>query len=361
MLGALLALGLLLLAQPAASAEELAERAGVGALYESLDREAQQLLDGLGAGQGMVTEGISGRGMFDALSKLVREGLASPLKALAALAAICLLARLCGCFEEGELGDTARLAGAAACGLVIAPPVLGLLSACARVSEGAAAFLGAAAPVYAGLLGASGSVATGSGYSFLAMLAGEAIPVLAAGLLLPLMRIYLALAAASAVSGSGLDRLTASLFAFGKWALVTAVTIYAGVLSVQTAVNGQVDAAANKAAKLALSTGVPIVGGALGDAAAAIQNSVQIVKSGAGAFGMLAAVCLFAPALVECLLWSAVCAAGQTVAELLELRQAGAMLGAFGGTVKMILAVFASLCAVCIATAAAIVFVRSGG
>lgn len=356
-----LALLLLFLPGPSASADELAERSGAGKLYDSLDKDTRDLLDDLGAGQGLVTEGISGSALFDILSELMREKLTGPLKALASLAAICLLTRLCGCFEEGELGSTARLAGAAACGVVLAPPVLALLTSCARAADGAAAFLGVAAPVYAGLLGASGSVATGSGYSFLAMLAGDLIPVLAAGFLLPMLRVYLALSAASAVSETGLEKLTASLYSFGKWGLVTAVTLYAGILSVQTAVNGQVDAATNKAAKLALSSGVPIVGGALGDAAAAIQNSVNIVKSGAGAFGILAAVCLFAPSLVECLLWSAVCMAGQTAADLLELRQAGEMLKAFSGTVKMILAVFGSICAVCIASAAAIVFVRSGG
>ena len=78
------------------------------------------------------------------------------------------------------------------------------------------------------------------------------------------------------------------MYRLGKWALTTLVTLFAAILSVQTAVNAQVDAATGKAAKLALSAGLPIVGGALGDAVTAIQNSVRIVKSGAGAFGMLA-------------------------------------------------------------------------
>ena len=133
--------------------------------------------------------------------------------------------------------------------------------------------------------------------------------------------------------------------------MVTAVTAFTGVLSVQTAVNAQVDAAAGKAAKLALTTGVPIVGGALGDAVTAIQNSVHIVKSGVGAFGILAALCLFAPAMIQCALWCGVCMAGQA--------KASSLLGAFSGAVKMVLAVMASICAVCVASAAAIVFAGS--
>lgn len=346
---------------PSARAEDILEKSGAGDLYTVLDKETRDLLDSAGAGEGTITQPLSGEGLFRELSRMVREKLSAPLKALAALTALCAVGRLCGCFGEESLSGTARMAVSAACGLVLAAPVLGLLGTCQRTADSAAAFLGAAVPVYAGLLGAGGNGAAASGYSFVAMLAGEAIPVLAGGFLLPLLRVYLALSAAASLSGSGLGRLTGALYSLGKWSLVTAVTVFAGVLSVQTAVNAQVDAAANKAAKLALSTGVPIVGSALGDAAAAIQNSLRLVRSGAGAFGILAALCIFAPAVVECLLWAGVCLAAQTAAEMLEMPQAGAMAGAFGGAARMVLAVLASVCVVCLVTAGAIVFVRAGG
>lgn len=344
----------------AAATEEIYEKSGAGELAGSLDKETRDLLDGLGAEDGFPAGTITGEAIFDTLSGLVRDKLAGPLKALAAVVAVSLLCRLCGSLEDGE-ADLPQLVAAAACGLVMAGPVLGLLSACQRVAESAAAFLGAAVPVYAGLLAATGSAAAGGGYSVLAMLAGEAIPVLSAGFLLPLLRISLAFSLTAAVSGPGLGRLSGSLYALGKWALVMAVTLYAGVLSVQTALNAQVDAAASKAAKLALSTGVPIVGGALGDAVAAIQNSVRIVKSGVGAFGILAAICIFAPGFVECLLWSGVCLLGQIAGDLLEAPKLSGLMGAFSGAVKMILAMMAGICAVCVATAAAVIFVSSGG
>lgn len=342
-----------------AAEEELYEKSGVGGLYEALDQETQELLDQAGAGEGVLGDGLSGRNLFEIFSGLVQEKLTAPLKALAALVAVCVLCRIACCFEEGELAGTARLVGCAACGMILAGPAVGLLAACQRVTESAGLFLGAAAPVYAGLLAATGSIATGSGYSFLAMLAGEGIPVLAAGFLLPLLRVYLGVSVASAVSGAKLSKLTTSLYNFVKWALVTAVTVFAGVLSVQTALNSQVDAATAKAVKLALSSGVPIVGGALGDAVSALQNSVQMVKSGAGAFGVLAAICIFLPSMLECLLWTAVCMAGQVAADLLEASEVSALLGAFAGAVRMVLAVLASVCAVCAASAGAIVFAGS--
>lgn len=355
-----LALALVFTVHAHAQEDELYQASGAGALYDSLDRETKGLLGETGVEDAAGAQ-IDGQGLFQAVSRLVREKLTGPLRGLAALLGTVILCRLSGCFEAGELSGTVEFCGTAACGVIVAGPVLGLLTLCETVTRTACAFLTGAVPVYAGLLAASGNGVAGSGYSVLAMAAGAGIPVLAAGLILPLLRVYLALSLCSSASGTKLGRLTASLYGFGKWALVLSVTVFTGILSIQSVVNGQVDAAASKAAKLALSTGVPIVGGALGDAVGAIQTSVRIVKSGVGAFGILAAVCIFLPAMVECVLWSAVCALGQAAGDLFEAPRVSGLLEACGGVVKMILALMASVCAVCVASAAAVVAVNAGG
>lgn len=335
-----------------AQGDELYEKSGAPGLFDSLDDETKDLLHGLGIDDAQVTGGISGEGIFAMISSLLRDKLSAPLKALAALLGVVVLCRLSAGIFEGD--SISGLVGAIACGLIISAPVLGLLTTCQRVAQAASAFLTAAVPVYAGLLIAGGNLATGSGYSFLAMLAGAVIPVLASGVFLPALQIYLGLSIAGGVSGTELGGLADALYRLGKWALTVLVTLFAAILSVQTAVNAQVDAASGKAAKLALSAGVPIVGGALGDAVAAIQNSVHIVKSGAGAFGMLAALCIFAPAMAECALWAGVCMVGKGLGELFQAGAVSGLMDAAASTVKMVLALLGSICAVCVASAAAV-------
>lgn len=350
----LVPLALAALCAPSASAQsgEVYEKSGAPGLFDSLDDETKDLLRGLGVDGAQVTGGISGEGIFKMISNLLRDKLSAPIKALAAILGIVVLCRLSEGIFDGE--GVPGLVGAAACGLIISAPVLGTLTACRRVAQAASVFLTAAVPVYAGLLTAGGNLATGSGYSFLAMLAGTVIPILAGGIFLPALQIYLGLSIAGAVSGTELRGLADALYRLGKWALTALVTLFAAVLSVQTAVNAQVDAASGKAAKLALSTGVPIVGGALGDAVAAIQNSVHIVKSGAGAFGMLAAMCIFAPAMAECALWAGVCMAGKGLGELFSAKAVSGLMDAAASAVKMVLALLGSICAVCIVSAAAV-------
>lgn len=336
----------------------LYEKSGASDLYGSLDGETRDLLSQAGVESAQAGEGLSWEGLFQALSQVLRDKLTGPLKAIAALTAVAVLCRLASCFGSGSAGGAVSLAGALASAAVVVTPLLRLMETAGRTIESASVFLLSAVPVYGALMAASGSPAAGASYSFLTLAAGNAIPILCTTVIFPLLHMFLALALVSSVSQVRLGRLSGSLYGFAKWLLVLAVTVFSGVLSVQTALNAQVDAATNKAAKLVVSTAVPIVGGAFGDAVAAIQNSVHAVKSGVGAFGMLAALCVFAPVAIEAALWTAVCAGGQIVSDLFEGQKLSSLLGMCGSVSRMLLAVIASTCAVCVVSAAILLFVK---
>lgn len=337
--------------------EQIAEKSGLPELLHSLDKGTQELLSQWGAEE-IGEQGVDGGKIFQSLGGLVREKLTGPLKACAALLAILVLSRLAGCMGEGA--SMVPLVGCAACGAVVLPALLGLVSGCAAAAESASAFLLASVPAYSALLAASGSVTAGGSYSFLTLGAGNAIPLLSSGVLLPLLRVSLALSVSGCVSGAKVQKLAASLYSLAKWLLVLAATLFSGILSVQTILNTQMDAAANKAVKLIASSAIPIVGGVLGDAAGAIQGSIQVVRSGAGAFGMLAALCLFAPAMIEAALWAGVCTVGQAAGELCEASPAASLLGACASAAKLVLAVLASLCVVCLTCAGVVLFAKGG-
>lgn len=338
--------------------EQIAEKSGMTKAIESLDKGTRAMLDQWGV-DGLGKGGLDGGRVFESICRLVREKLTGPLKACGALLGILLLCRLASAMGQGEPGQAVGVIGAAACGVVAAPHMLGLLSLCTATAESASAFLLASVPAYTALLTASGSPAAGGGYSFLTLGVGNLLPVLTSGLLLPLLRIFLALSAAGCVSGLAVQKLAASLYSFVKWLLLLAVTLFSGVLSVQTILNTQLDAAGSKAVKLVASSAIPIVGGALGDAMGAIQGSVHVVRSGAGAFGMLAALCLFAPAMIEASLWAGVCTVGQLTADLCGVP-ASPLLGACANSAKLVLAALASLCVVCLTCTGVVLFAKGG-
>lgn len=338
--------------------EQIAEKSGITKALDSLDKGTKALLSQWGI-EGTSGGEVDGEKVFRSLSALVREKLTGPLKACAAFLGILLLCRLASSMGEGGTARPVGLIGTAACGVVAAPPLLGLLGLCKATAESASAFLLASVPAYTALLAATGSPTAGGAYSFLTLAVGNLLPLLSSGLLLPLLRVFLALSAAGCVSGLPVQKLAASLYSFIKWALLLGVTLFSGVLSVQTILNTQLDAAGSKAVKLVASSAIPIVGGALGDAIGAIQGSVQVVRSGAGAFGMLAALCIFAPAMVEASLWAGACTIGQLAADLCGVP-AAPMLAACANGAKLILAVLVSLCVVCLTCTGVVLFAKGG-
>ena len=354
---------LLLWAAPTANAAEngelaqgLLEKSGSEEMYDSLEGETKEILLRLGVqGAGDQPEGGN---WFSVLSGLLREKLSAPLKAMAALLGMAILSKLANCFDSPEIGGITGFAGTLACAMVTVTPLLRLMETARKTVESASVFLLASIPAYGALMVASGSPTAGTSYSMLTLAAGNAIPILANTLIFPLLHMFLALALTASVSQMKLERVTDSVYNFAKWLLVLAVTVFSGILSVQTTLNAQVDAASNKAAKLIASSAVPIVGGAFGDAIAAIQNSVHIVKSGVGAFGVLAALCIFAPTILEAAAWIFVCSAGQITEDLFEQPKIASFLGLCASAGKMILAVLAAVCAVLVVSAAIALFVK---
>lgn len=354
---------LLLWVSPSASAaeneelrQELFERSGSEEMVESLEEETRDLLSRLGVKE--AGDQPDEKNWFTVLSELLREKLSAPLRALAALLGTAILSKLMNCFDSSEIGGIAGFAGTLACAVITVTPLLGLMETARKTVESASIFLLASVPAYGALMAASGSPTAGTSYSMLTLAAGNAIPILSGTLIFPLLHMFLALSLTASVSEMKLERVTGSVYNFAKWLLVLAVTVFSGILSVQTTLNAQVDAASNKAAKLIASSAVPIVGGAFGDAVAAIQNSVHIVKSGVGAFGMLAALCIFLPTILEAASWIFVCSAGQFAGDLFEQPKIASFLGMCASAGKMILAVLAAVCAVLVVSAAIVLFVR---
>ncbi|MCH5353087.1 MAG: hypothetical protein J1E06_06445 [Acutalibacter sp.] len=354
---------LFLMTAPAASAAEieelrndLLEKSGSEEMMDSLEEETRDLLSRLGIEK--AGDRPDEKNWLDLLSELLREKLSAPLKALAALLGIAILTKLANCFDSPDIGGVYGFAGTLACAVITVNPLLGLMKTAEKTVESASVFLLASVPAYGGLMAASGSPTAGTSYSVLTLAAGNAIPILAKTLIFPLLHMFLALALTASVSEMKLERFTGSVYNFAKWLLVLAVTVFSGILSIQTTLNAQVDAASNKAAKLIASSAVPIVGGAFGDAVAAIQNSVHIVKSGVGAFGMFAALCIFIPTIMEAAVWIFVCSMGQIAGDLFEQPKVASFLGMCASVGKMILAVLAAICAVLVVSAAIVLFVK---
>lgn len=118
-------------------------------------------------------------------------------------------------------------------------------------------------------------------------------------LLLPMVYLYIGVAAAEAVlEGDVLEGVARLLKKFVSWSLGTLLTLFTAYLTISGAVAGSTDAQAVRLAKAAVSSAVPVVGGILAEAAESVLAGAGILRGMVGTFGVLAvlALCL-APAL----------------------------------------------------------------
>lgn len=154
-------------------------------------------------------------------------------------------------------------------------------------------------------------------------------------LLIPMIYCYVAVSCAQAVVGNeGLFRLSGMI----KWGITTFLTgmllIFVGYLTASGAIAGSVDAAKIKAAKMAISRAVPVVGGVLADASETILAGAGILKGTVGVAGLLVVltICItpFLHLAVQYLIYKGVCALIAVVANSQICTVIDAIGSAFG-------------------------------
>ena len=194
-------------------------------------------------------------------------------------------------------------------------------------------------PVLASALAATGGVAASTGLyvgtAVFNTLLSSAIPLA----MLPALKLLLALSIAHGAVGEPiLARLGALVRFCSEWALKLGLYLFTGYMAVTGVVSGTADALAGKAAKLAVSGAVPVVGGILSDAADAVLLSAATLGSGAGVWGVLTILAVFlTPALRiggQYLLLKLTAAAG----EALGCGRCAGVVGDFAGVLGLLMA-----------------------
>jgi stage III sporulation protein AE len=250
---------------------------------------------------GSMAEGFDGEGFLQNLLAETVRAVASPrlLRELAAVLPVVFLLAAARTVTGKPAGsfDAVSLAGACAVMLLLGGGQNGLTAAAEtaiyRLQDAANALL----PVLGSAALLSGQVTAAAVKYAAAAWFLNALVNLCCGFVLPLIRLYLAAAAAEAAVGGGV---MSGVLGFLKWcgatalsALMLAFTLY---LSLTAMAANSADAALVRSAKTAVAAALPVVGGIAGDAASSILAAAAVIRQSVGSFGLLAvASILLAP------------------------------------------------------------------
>ena len=269
-----------------------AEILGADKLTTALDAQTIDALDGVTPTSGgnfgkqlwkLVTDALSGS------SGILRGAMLTAGKVLAAALCCAFAANV----QEDGPKEPALVAGAFAITALCTRDFQSMIGLARQTMDEIASFTSLLLPVMSSSLAASGGAVSAGALLAGSSLAMSVLTSLCSGLLIPLVYLYILLAAAeSAVDGGGLSKireLCGWAVGLGTKGVCRAFTAY---LTLSRLLTAPADTAAVKAAQAAFSGMVPVVGSILSDASGSLLASAALIRSSAGLFGMLAVLAM---------------------------------------------------------------------
>lgn len=278
-----------------------------------------------------------------AISKL-QPSMAEAAGVCLSLIAIVLLVSLLQSFSDSSK-RIAQLAGTLGISVLLIQPANSLISLGAETITSLSEYGKLLLPIMTGALaaqgGATSSAALYTGTALFDAILSSAI----SNLIVPMLYIYLCLCIANSVVGEALLK---NLRDFVKWAMTWCLKLilyaFTGYLGITGVVSGTADAATVKAAKLAISGAVPVVGSILSDASETILVSAGVMKSAVGVYGLLAILAVWIGPFLQIgsqylllKLTSAVCG-------VIGTKQSTTLIEDFSGAMGMLLAMTGTVC-----------------
>lgn len=302
--------------------------------------------------------------VFNEIFFMIKQQSPIPIKAMCISVSIILLCAVIESmklsFGERPLSGILSVVSALSICIAIIFPIVETISNAAMVIQCSANFMLVYIPVMAGIMVASGQPVSAASYHMMMVIAGETISQIASRFLVPFLNVFLSVSVVSVLSDKmNLSGICKSIGVIIKWILSFVMTIFVSLLTMQSIVAGSSDNTGTKAVKFALNSFVPIVGGALSDAFSTVQGCVKLLKSGVGAFGVLAAGVIFIPLILECLMWLLSVNVCASIGDIFSLKQISEMLRAVSRVISTILAIV--LCCMTILTISTVLVLIVGG
>lgn len=223
---------------------------------------------------------------------LIRPDLAEASKVSLAVIAAVMMVSLLQTFS-GSIKTVADLAGTTAIAAVLLLSTNSLIRLASDTVTEMSEYGKLLLPVMTAAMAAQGGVTASAALYTGTAVFDTVLTGLISKLLVPMVYLFLALAAAnSAVGEDLLKKMRDFVKGSMSWCLKTLLTVFTTYMSITGVISGTTDAAALKATKVTISSVVPVVGGILSDASEAVLVSAGLMKNAAGIYGILAVLAL---------------------------------------------------------------------
>lgn len=334
------------------SADESAE--------ESIDQQADQINDILdSSADGKLSENgisvdqadkifdISPSKIFSWIKNEAISKISEPFSLLVTLLTITILAAVSENMCAGNKSAGGK-AGGIVCTLTAVSVLIKPISSCFKetsaVLEEGSLFMLSFVPMMSGIMAATGNVITAGSFNLILIAFCELTVRISSVILMPMLSLCFCISIVDAINPElSLNGLITGVKKIVSIVLGLTMTLFTGLLAIQSIVGGASDSLAVKTGKYLVSNLVPVVGGAVSDACAAVYGSLGILKNGVGTVGIAFLVMTAAPPVIKLYMFRFAIMISSAAADMLSagrLKNLFRDLDMIFGTIISIVAVF---------------------
>jgi len=284
---------------------------------------------------------ITSKNVFVHIGEFFKNGAKTPMKIGGGALTIIIISALIGALSSNsETAKAAIFICSLSLTVYLSVEVYSVISSAVSAVKGTATFMLSFVPMYAGIVAVSGGVMTSVAMSSMLLLAAEGAAMLASYFIVPVMGGYLSVSVCSCVSPLiQTNSVGETLKKIALWALSLVSTVFLGILSIQTTINSAADSLSLRTSKFIIGTTVPIAGQVLSEAAATVTSSMQLLRSTAGIYGVLALCFFFLPILIELLLWRLTMLVLSVISEILDVGKTAGVFKAVDSMLSLLIGI----------------------
>ncbi len=321
------------------------EASGANELYDDIPDDAADYMRQIGvddADYDTLTS-LNAANVINSLLDITKNEIRTPIASLGFIIAILLLASF---FKGGEnslnspLAPTVGTVMSVAVSVTLAVPIISTINEISDTVQSACGFTEAFAVVFVGILIANGQTVSAAGYSSFLFGAVEVSTICVSELIIPMLKIFLAMSCVSAISENiKIDSVITFFEKNAKWLLSLMAVLLSAILGISGVISASADNVAARTAKFVISGSVPVVGGAVSDAYLTIKSGMALLRNSVGAFGIIAIAYIYLPLIIRAVLWNLVMEIGLSICEALGLDSVNKLMKSLSGMISLMLGV----------------------
>ncbi len=187
------------------------------------------------------------------------------------------------------------------CFLSITPMIVSSFSDMLSIMKSQETFMTSYIPIFAAITAASGNTAGAGAYNALVLYVSEAVSLITGQVLKPILVCMLVMSCTQAVNPD-LPNLTGTLKRALTYIVGVIMTVFVGVIGLQTTVGRAGNSILLRAGRYLVSSFVPLVGMSLSESYQAVSQSLGTLRSAVGALGIVIIVIILAvPVITMCM------------------------------------------------------------